>query len=222
MNRRPFSTAAADSSAPGTGTAPRSPGPAGHRAAVPTLALGAENGTGHWAPEPHRESRGSHGHRLPEPARELPGRQRAPAPGTGTSIGAGTGTGTGHRAEAPSGRSPGTGTSPGHRAGSRPVSRGRRRGTGLGCRHRAPFPRPAAPRPGASPGHRAPRSVSQGTAAVSPPVDRAGPPHRIPVPLSVRGGHRLPGPGGDTRGAEPPLYQRRRPAGRAFGRRERR
>ncbi|XP_056367758.1 collagen alpha-1(III) chain-like [Oenanthe melanoleuca] len=160
----------------------------GHRAAAP----GTESGTGlgyrHRIGGPaaamgtgslnrRRSLRGSNERQRREPAQTSP-LAPALAPGTEPRL----------QGEA----APGTGTSSGHRAWNRPRSPALAtataypsRGTGgaARCQRRAPS--------------------SRGIAAVSPPLDRAGPPLRIPVPLLVRGGHRLPGPGGDTRGAEP-------------------
>ncbi|XP_063034739.1 collagen alpha-1(III) chain-like [Melospiza melodia melodia] len=181
-------TAAADSSAPGTGTAL----PGLHRAP------GSATGTGYR--ERHRTSR-------------IPGLPWAPAPSTGAGA-SGAPTGASNRRK--------------HRRWHRRWHRAPSRGS-IGKRHREPAPVPGAdrlpgaaarepalaaaasqpcrahrhrgpvPAPGTEPRAPAPRGAQRCHRRWTEP----GPPHRIPVPSLVRGGHRLPGPGGDTRGAQP-------------------
>lgn len=238
---RPFSTAVADSSAPGTGTAPRSRGSTGHRHRHWHRVPGTAPGTGHRHPHRigapgapmgtgslnrHGSFRGSNGCRRREPAQAS---ALAPAPRRGSR-------GSSrhqhrhwhrHRHRAPGTEprpqrevAPGTGTSPGHRAGSQPASRGRHRGT----RPWLPPPRflPEATGTAARCQARAPSSE------LPLPGDRsgvsAGGPSRAaaPDPGAFIGEGGTPPP--RSRGGHPwgraALYQRRRPAGRAFGRRE--
>ncbi|XP_054137317.1 collagen alpha-1(III) chain-like [Melozone crissalis] len=183
---RPFSTAAADSSAPGTGPA------------LPGLHRAPGSATGYR--ERHRTS-------------AIPGLPWAPAPSTGAGA-SGTPTGASSRHK--------------HRRWHRRWHRAPSRGS-IGKQHREPAPAPGPDRlPGAAAeepalaaaaaqpcrGHRHRGPVpAPGTEPRAPAPRGAqrchrrwteqGPPHRIPVPLLVRGGHRLPGPGGDTRGARP-------------------